>query len=69
MRTQNESDTYLFNIIFSAMGMVLMGVAGWIAVSVAHLPAIEQKLDDYIISADNKLADLNQRVGKLESFK
>lgn len=46
--------------------LVLIGVSGWIAISVAHLPAIEQKLDDYVREVDNKLSDYDARIKKLE---
>lgn len=40
----------------------IISVGGWIALSVAHLPAIEQKLDDYIISTDNRLVRLEDSI-------
>ena len=36
---------HLFNCIFVAMGMVLLSVVIWIGANVAHIPAIEQKIE------------------------
>jgi hypothetical protein len=52
----------LFNLLFAGMGTVLLSVAGWIALSVAHLPAIEQKMDDFILAATGKLDDHETRI-------
>lgn len=65
MRTQQEFQ--LFHSVFSAMGLLLLAIAGWIGMSVAHLPAIEQKLDDYIISSNNTLADFDKRITAIEN--
>ena len=58
---------HLFNCIFVAMGMVLLSVVIWIGANVAHIPAIEQKIDDFIISANTKLADHDARIGDHET--
>lgn len=64
MKTKNETD--LFNKIFAAMGVLLCAVACWIGVEVAHLPSIEQKLDDYTVSTDTKITDHETRLRTLE---
>jgi len=64
-----HSEIHVFNILFSAMGMLLLGVAGWIAMSVAHIPSIEQKLDDFMITANTILMDHESRLRKLEDRK
>jgi hypothetical protein len=64
-----KSELHVFNILFSAMGLLLLGVAGWIATSVAHIPSIEQKLDDFMITANQVLVDHEGRLRKLENNK
>ena len=68
-----KQEIHIFNMIFSALGVVLLGVAGWIATSVAHLPAIEQKMDDFIAAAgvrftgtDSKLAEHEKSIADHE---
>lgn len=69
-------ETRTFNMLFTAMGTLLLGVACWIAASVAHLPAIEQKMDDFIAAAgarftgtDEKIADHEARLRVIEGKK
>lgn len=64
MKTGQSS--YLFHLFFSGMATALLSIAGWIAVSVAHLPGIEQKLDDYINQATTELSDHEARIRKIE---
>lgn len=71
-----RGENTLFNAIFAAMGLLLLGIAGWIGQSVAHLPAIEQKLVDFsestnAILADHKaiLTDHETRIRTLENAK
>lgn len=65
-RTKFTGEIHLFNLIFVAMGMLLLGVATWIAASAAHLPAIEQRLDDFILAAQNRIDDHENRIRTLE---
>lgn len=57
-------DSFLFNSIFSALGVLLLGIVAWIGASVAHLPAIEQKMDDFMYSTTNTLTDHESRLRK-----
>jgi hypothetical protein len=63
------SDMRTFNALFVAMGMLLLGVAGWIGMSVAHIPSIDQKIDDFIQRADSIFTDHESRIRSLESHK
>lgn len=72
----SRNDNGLYNMLFAAMGLLLLAIAGWIGQSVAHLPAIEQKLDDFsgstnAVLADHKsiLADHETRIRTLEHGK
>lgn len=58
MSKQSENDTFGFNVLFSLMGTALLGVAGFIALQVMHLPVIEQKLEDYISATDKRIEKL-----------
>lgn len=51
----NARENKAFNMIFTGMGSLLCAVAIWIGANAAHLPAIEQKLDDYIKTTDQRL--------------
>ena len=55
-----------FNMLFSAMGVCLLGVACWIASSVAHLPAIEQKIDDFVTAAGVRFTDTDAKIADHE---
>jgi hypothetical protein len=61
------ADMRTFNALFVAMGMLLLGVAGWIGMSVAHIPSIDQKIDDFIQRADSIFTDHESRIRNLES--
>ena len=62
-----KTELDLYNKIFTAMGVALFGVACWIAASVSHLPQIEQKLEDYIITTNQKFDNHETRIELLES--
>lgn len=71
-----KTDNKLFNVIFSSMGLLLLGIAGWIGTSVAHIPAIEQKLEDFIKVAsatledhESRLRSQDERIHTLEAHK
>lgn len=57
----------IYNKLFLGMGGALFSVACWIGLSVAHLPAIEQKLDDYIVTTNNQINDLKAEINRLEA--
>lgn len=59
-------ETRTFNMLFAAMGTLLLGVACWIASSVAHLPAIEQKMDDFIAAAGVRFTDTDAKIADHE---
>lgn len=65
MKPKQEMRT--FNILFSAMGALLFGVACWIALSVSTLPRIEQKMDDFISTASIKFTDTDAKIADHES--
>ncbi len=46
--------------------IVMIAVMGWVGLSVAHLPAIEERLDLYIKQVDAKLLTYDERLRKLE---
>jgi hypothetical protein len=56
----------LFTTIFMAMGTLLLAVAVWIGSSVAHIPTIEQKLQDFMEAANKTLGDHEARIRTLE---
>lgn len=64
MSSKNNIDIY--NKLFSGMGIVLLSIAAWIGVNVAHLPVIEQKLNDFITATDKTLTDHETRLRILE---
>lgn len=59
----------LFNLLFTAMGTLLLSVAIWIGTSVSHIPTIEQKLKDFMSSANKTLGDHEMRIRELETKK
>lgn len=65
-RRKTPLESRMFNTIFAAMGALLLLVAAWIGSSVAHIPNIEQKLDDFMQAANDKLADHEVRIRTLE---
>lgn len=56
----------LFHSLFTAMGMLLLAIVTWIGSNVAHIPAIEQKIDDYHASETATLEDHESRIRMLE---
>lgn len=65
----DKKEVRLFNYLFVTMGTLLLGVAGWIGLSVAHIPTIEQRLEDFMFSADKTLGDHEVRIRDLEHKK
>lgn len=59
------SDMQMFNKLFVAMGALLLAVATWIGSNVSHIPAIEQKMDDFIATAG---ARLNKHENRLDAI-
>jgi hypothetical protein len=61
-----HSDTYAFNILFSGLGTLLLGVAGWVGANVSHIPAIEQKIELYNEAINKSLNNHEQRLNTIE---
>lgn len=69
MNTDADDENRVFHSLYSAMGIVLLGVVGWIGSNVSHIPALEQKLDDYHSAEVASLLDHEQRIRSLEGKK
>lgn len=69
MADKAKSEIHTFNMLFTGMGLLLLGIAGWIAASVAHIPSIDQKLEDFIKTATSTFSDHETRIRNLEGHK
>lgn len=66
---RESSSTFIFNSIFVAMGMLLLGVASWIAISVTDIPVMKNQLSNISLTISGysqQQADLERRLRRLE---
>lgn len=63
---RGDKSNFVFNSIFTAMGMCLLSVAGWIGLSVADIPAIKVEIQNINRVMGAQISDHETRIRKLE---
>lgn len=55
-----------FNVLFSIMGTVIISLIGWAALNISHIPLIEQRIDNFMLTVNTELRDHEERLRKQE---
>lgn len=69
MADTSLSESKFFHYVAMAGSVIIIGIMSWIGINVSHIPSIDQKLEDFIATANQTFSDHEIRIRALEHMK